>query len=864
SNGLAITNNSIRYIGVELNDPNDPQVVVRTTYNWNFNTDFPLGTVVNEGGTLHVQNAPWEVGDHASAMIQRTRGTAPIARDKEVGGIIFSESGTRRVVVSAGQLWRGLTAFVIAALDTDPGGGADTFDGYSSQGKEDTGIAQWPNTLYDNGSGGTGSLQTMGNNKWANLWWYIELDTELVMVYGTAQYNTRAEAENEDIPSTLPDRLQVHGVLAARFIFQESAATSAEILSAFDTPFTPSGVTLHADLGTVTSDQHHAQSHALLSHSTVPEISDVVSFVSAVDVLTISSGVIQLPAAPFGLIEITGQGGVDDDLTDVEINGGGTTLVPGTMIYLTNTAGDAITVKHSANMILSLGVDVILNSTDKDWICLHAITTDIWLEYDRSPSLMTLEQYALLAGRSGGQTLIGGTAANEDLLLQATAHATKTTSIVTLSVDGTRAAGNHSWMELGIDAQTFGAAIKTVKFLTGTSVDFTNALDGKIVRFSDTSVGGPFVEFATGELQVNEDIDISGHIAIGTSASVDTKAGAVLSLSETSTATASRMTDAGNIDQLRIVHTYTPTSISSSAFRGLRMDVVAGGDEDIDGVFLAGATALNFLTQHDSEGDINSLIGAAGQTIMGNNPLDNASSKTPQFGAAFAQGIGLQGAFIYSANDAYAGASFDIFPDAFPLGMKAVDALLVLRSLHDSGRTVTAGAESSGVSVVVNTDNHVTGGTKTNRITITDLVGVRIAHVDTASSATIATGKMLKVGAWSSQPTYTNGPYGISQEGVGDVNWLAGYTYVGGASIPSLATANNAALTVDQDASGGAIPVLTLDQADVSEEMMEFITTIGVGNAIEAIGGKSLTTTHFIKVTIPGGLTRYFPVGTIA
>ena len=69
---------------------------------------------------------------------------------------------------------------------------------------------------------------------------------------------------------------------------------------------------------------------------------------------------------------------------------------------------------------------------------------------------------------------------------------------------------------------------------------------------------------------------------------------------------------------------------------------------------------------------------------------------------------------------------------------------------------------------------------------------------------------------------------------------------------------------IDQASSTGAIPVLYLDQADVSEDMFEFNTTIGTGNAIEAIAAKTLTTTHFIKVTIPGGLTRYIPVGTIA
>ncbi len=71
-------------------------------------------------------------------------------------------------------------------------------------------------------------------------------------------------------------------------------------------------------------------------------------------------------------------------------------------------------------------------------------------------------------------------------------------------------------------------------------------------------------------------------------------------------------------------------------------------------------------------------------------------------------------------------------------------------------------------------------------------------------------------------------------------------------------------LHVDQTNASGNKPVAYFDQADVSEEMFEFASTIGVGNAIEAVGAKTLTTTHFIKVTIPGGLTRYFPVGTIA
>jgi len=73
-----------------------------------------------------------------------------------------------------------------------------------------------------------------------------------------------------------------------------------------------------------------------------------------------------------------------------------------------------------------------------------------------------------------------------------------------------------------------------------------------------------------------------------------------------------------------------------------------------------------------------------------------------------------------------------------------------------------------------------------------------------------------------------------------------------------------AQLHIDQKSTTAAIPVLILDQADLSEEFIKFLTTIGVGNPLEAKGGKTLTTTHFIKVKLSGGLTRYIPCGTIA
>jgi hypothetical protein len=110
-------------------------------------------------------------------------------------------------------------------------------------------------------------------------------------------------------------------------------------------------------------------------------------------------------------------------------------------------------------------------------------------------------------------------------------------------------------------------------------------------------------------------------------------------------------------------------------------------------------------------------------------------------------------------------------------------------------------------------------------------------------------------GFWSSFASGAN-KWALYMSGTAD-NYLEGDLGVG-ISVP-LAKAH-----VDQASTTAAIPVLYLDQADVSEEMIQFQTTIGVGNAIEAVGAKTLTTTHFIKVTLPGGLTRYIPAGTIA
>jgi hypothetical protein len=105
-----------------------------------------------------------------------------------------------------------------------------------------------------------------------------------------------------------------------------------------------------------------------------------------------------------------------------------------------------------------------------------------------------------------------------------------------------------------------------------------------------------------------------------------------------------------------------------------------------------------------------------------------------------------------------------------------------------------------------------------------------------------------------------SGSSNIGSESVSEVMVLKGNGIVG----IGISTGLDGKTHIDQSSTTAAIPVLTLDQADLSEQFIKFMTTIGTGNPIEAVGAKTLTTTHFIRIEIDGVGDRYLPVGTIA
>ncbi len=238
--GIAIPDNTTQYVYVD----NSGAISLSTDEFLEAPNKIKIGVVTDEAGsTVHTFKLGVRLEDGVGAAGRFLRRVLGIQRNNRLGGLILGQSGdaNRDVTMSTGQLEWGRTSYPIASFNT---AGADTFFTYSSSGLENSNATQFPNTQYDN----SGTLTTMINNRWANLYFFLEPDDHLIMIYGRAQYVTEGQAENEGVPTTsLPTRVSETSILVGRFTFKKSADT-ATISSSFDTLFANAGVTSHNNL----------------------------------------------------------------------------------------------------------------------------------------------------------------------------------------------------------------------------------------------------------------------------------------------------------------------------------------------------------------------------------------------------------------------------------------------------------------------------------------------------------------------------------------------------------------------------------------------------------------------------------------
>lgn len=262
-----------RFFGVVYNS-GSPIVEMRTVFDWNKDTEIPLGSCVRFNSTTVILTNPYRTGDPITNIIQRFDAIGPAQRDNSIGGLAIGETGTRNVTVTAGRIWSRLTDHEVSAKNSSTDGMVTGYFNGSAL-TLTTGVTQWDNLHYNNV--GTGTLDVMDNNKYANLWFFIATEGDQYgFIYGTDQYNNLAAASVEGIPSFLTENFFAQTLILGRFIFQKSAATASSIESAFTRVFTTQPVTTHNDLsglqGGTTNQYYHLTS---TQHAPIAQIGDL-------------------------------------------------------------------------------------------------------------------------------------------------------------------------------------------------------------------------------------------------------------------------------------------------------------------------------------------------------------------------------------------------------------------------------------------------------------------------------------------------------------------------------------------------------------------------------------------------------------
>lgn len=260
--GMAVPANSTIYVGVDWSS-GVPQIVSHTSYDWNFDTNWPLGRATNDtingAEEIYIANAPWWVTDGTTNIFQAIRSFGMVHRDENVGGFILTQTGTRNMAVSGGVLWVGVNDLTFTGLDTAVTG---TFEGYwysSTGGWQASDLTQYSVTEWNDITKAT--LQTLPVGKYANVWVYSELTDSTIsiaMIYPQAYYNTPAQAEAKSAPDNLPAHIKEFGTLLGRIIIKQGTDAPVAVQTVFTTQFSTTVATNHASLSNLawTSSNH--------------------------------------------------------------------------------------------------------------------------------------------------------------------------------------------------------------------------------------------------------------------------------------------------------------------------------------------------------------------------------------------------------------------------------------------------------------------------------------------------------------------------------------------------------------------------------------------------------------------------------
>lgn len=270
--GFVVPDNQQSYIGVAWAGPgNAPTFTIKTSREYNFLTEWPLGTVGTQAGAVvNVQSAPFKIRQGVNSLVRRLYETAFFARANQTGLIVDETDDTvdyRYITMSDGIVWLGTVRSPVAAVDTLSGAAIDFVYQYNDTNRvvvpnqrvwaTDSNFVdpvqdQW---LWNDTADVVDPLQQIPNNRYGVFWFALSTAGALAGIYHDDYYTLLSQAEEATPPTWLADVAQQ---LIAKVVFQQGD-DSGVFFSLWGTDGAAGSgtlVTKHGNLAGLTDDDH--------------------------------------------------------------------------------------------------------------------------------------------------------------------------------------------------------------------------------------------------------------------------------------------------------------------------------------------------------------------------------------------------------------------------------------------------------------------------------------------------------------------------------------------------------------------------------------------------------------------------------
>ena len=248
---VSLDDEVLNWVYVDYNG-GTPQIVSTDDLDTLDNTsEFVLSGVYRSGTEVHILGSGQNVNNFKHNLYLYEFETGPW---EHATGIVTSESDTLKLAVTEGVQYYGISRLEFTSKNTNA---ADRFV-YSYRGAapgtwtRNAGQTTIDVLQYDDGDGG---LATLTANRYGVHWVYMHGDDELEVLYGQGNY-VLAQALDASPPASVPGILQDAGFLIAKIIARKSAGSFLSVETPWGTVFEGSGVTVHADLAGLGADDH--------------------------------------------------------------------------------------------------------------------------------------------------------------------------------------------------------------------------------------------------------------------------------------------------------------------------------------------------------------------------------------------------------------------------------------------------------------------------------------------------------------------------------------------------------------------------------------------------------------------------------